>query len=140
MLRRLYILVTVAVVSLMMTANTATPLSCAESGTPAEQENEEVTASQSITATEGTISEAPQVPQTVPVRRLASTTSSGSMSLSRIVRPCYNLTLKQLATYTDVLLHSQTSKHSDVFTGAASPYNCSRACEYYVFALRSIII
>lgn len=142
MLRRLYTLLTASVVILLITAvsgvhNAERDVCIAD---VPQEEGVTVTVASDITATEGIISEAPQVPQTIPVRRVMSPTSSGGMSLSRIVRPCYNLSLKQLATDMDILLNSLTNKGGDAFAGALSPYNCTRSCEYYVFALRSIII
>lgn len=93
-----------------------------------------------ISAAEGMISEAPQVPQTIPVRRIAPTTGGSGFSVSRIIRLCHNLSMKQLAQCTDLLLASQCSRHSTLFTGATSPYNFTRSCEYYVYALRVIVI
>jgi len=88
----------------------------------------------------GIVSEAPQVPQTVPVRRIVTTTTSSGFSLSRIIRLCHNLSMRQLALHADRLLASLCSTRNNVFTGAPSPNNVTRACEYYVYALRMIVI
>ena len=88
----------------------------------------------------GIVSEAPQVPQTVPVRRIVTTTTSSGFSLARIIRLCHNLSMRQLALHADRLLASLCSTRNNVFTGAPSPNNVTRACEYYVYALRMIVI
>lgn len=87
----------------------------------------------------GTLSEAPQVPQTIPVRRIMPTTTGG-FSLLRIIRLCCNLTTQQLAAGTDRILNSLCSCYAEVFAGAMMPFDCTRSCEYYVYALRMIVI
>ena len=93
-----------------------------------------------LTSAEGIIIEAPQVPQTIPVRRLVTSSSSGGFSMLRIIRLYHNLCIRQLAQCADVLLASLCSKSCSVFAGAATPYNFTRSCEYYVYALRIIVI
>ena len=117
----------------------AEEVSYAVEGIPSEEDLEKV--SSGISAAAGMLSETPQVPQTVPVRRIVTTTTSGSaFSLSRIIRLCHNLSMRQLALASDRILASQCSVHSSVFAGAPAPYNVTRACEYYVYALRVIVI
>ena len=89
----------------------------------------------------GVITEVPQVPQTIPVRRVIATSSSGAgFSVSRIARWCYNLTIDLLAEATDRLLRSRSDVGSYVMMGAVAPHYYTKSCEYYVYALRMIII
>ena len=137
-MRRIYTLVVVTVIMLMV-ALTGSAHNEVES---ADSNGCDVTivSAADIDAAEGMISEAPQVPQTIPVRRIVPTTTSSGFSMSRIVRLYHNLSLRQLAQCADKLLSSLCSKHSTVFTGTISPYNFTRSCDYYVYALRVIVI
>lgn len=145
MKRKTYILLSlfvitfvVAMVSLPDSTKTE-EVACVEENVPLGEEMESF--SSGISAAAGMLSEAPQVPQTVPVRRVVTTTTSGSaFSLSRIIRLCHNLSMRQLALASDRILASLCSVHSSVFAGAPAPYNVTRACEYYVYALRVIVI
>lgn len=149
-MRRIYTLVIIAVVMLMITATACVYGNSAGGGvaqteqttprTVAEDEDSALTAASSIAASEGIISNAPQVPQTIPVRRVIPSSTGSGFSISRIIRLCYNLSMRQLAQCADKLLSSLCCKHSTVFTGAVSPYNFTRSCEYYVYALRIIVI
>ena len=149
-MRRIYTLVVIAVVMLMMTVaasvyfNSANgDVSLMEQISPvadADNDDTAVTATLGLAANEGIISNMPQVPQTIPVRRIMPSSTGSGFSISRIIRLCHNLSMRQLAQSADKLLSSLCCRHSTVFTGAVSPYNFTRSCEYYVYALRVIVI
>lgn len=153
-MRKIYTLVVIAVVMFMTTiaasvfcysvdgdASQAEQTTLMAEGDGGDSEEAAVAARAGIAASEGIIGNAPQVPQTIPVRRIMPSTLTGSgFSVSRIIRMHHNLSLRQLAQCADKLLSSLCCKHSTVFTGAVSPYNFTRSCEYYVYALRVIVI
>ena len=104
-------------------------------------ENCEVSAAAGIDAKAGMITEAPQVPQTVPVRRIMTTSSNGEgFSMSRIVRWYHNLSIGQLAMATDRMLGSMGDIGNGSSADAPAPLYFVKSCEYYVYALRMIVI
>lgn len=104
------------------------------------KENTEVVSDADFMPSEGVISEAPQVPVTMPVRRVLSPTTSSGFSLSRVIRLQHNLSIAQLAILANTIIDSISKGENSVFAVLRMPYNHSRSCEYYVYALRMIVI